>query len=100
MYSPVDGFTRTRSPTETNSGTFTVTPFSSLAGFVDAVDGAAPADPGAGANRWNLTAYAHAPKLAPQAADPDAEQRALAEQADRVSRLNRSRLALLQAARI
>ena len=36
-YSPVFGFTRTRSPLLTNSGTFTVTPFSSRAGFVDAV---------------------------------------------------------------
>ena len=37
MYSPVLGFTRTFSPVEMNSGTFTVTPFSSFAGFVDAV---------------------------------------------------------------
>src|SRR5215207_11250381 len=37
MYSPVPGFTRILSPVATNSGTFTVTPFSSLAGFVDAV---------------------------------------------------------------
>src|ERR671916_1158861 len=36
-YSPVFGFTRTRSPVPMNSGTFTVTPFSSLAGFDDAV---------------------------------------------------------------
>src|SRR5690348_4258469 len=36
-YSPVDGFTRTRSPVAMNSGTFTVTPFSSFAGFDDAV---------------------------------------------------------------
>src|SRR5678816_4442023 len=37
MYSPVVGFTRTFSPTLMNSGTFTVTPLSSFAGFVDAV---------------------------------------------------------------
>ena len=37
MYSPVVGFTRTFSPVLMNSGTFTVTPFSSVAGFVDAV---------------------------------------------------------------
>src|SRR5579871_643935 len=36
-YSPVSGFTRTFSPVRTNSGTLTVTPFSSFAGFVDAV---------------------------------------------------------------
>src|ERR687894_163653 len=36
-YSPVVGFTRTRSPVPMNSGTFTVTPFSSFAGFADAV---------------------------------------------------------------
>ena len=74
------------------------------AGFVDAVDGAAPGEPDAGANRWNLAAYDNAPKLAPQAADTAAgnaaEQRALDEQAERVARLNRSRLALLQTTRI
>ena len=37
MYSPVFGFTRTFSPVFTNSGTLIVTPFSSLAGLVDAV---------------------------------------------------------------
>ena len=37
MYSPVVGLTRILSPVATNSGTFTVTPFSSFAGFVDAV---------------------------------------------------------------
>src|SRR6202165_2139178 len=37
IYSPVFGFTRTFSPVLTTSGTLTVTPFSSLAGFVDAV---------------------------------------------------------------
>src|SRR5665213_1079814 len=35
-YSPVFGFTRMRSPELMNSGTFTDTPFSSFAGFVDA----------------------------------------------------------------
>src|SRR3982751_3820566 len=37
MYSPVVGFTRILSPVATNSGTFTVTPFSNFAGFDDAV---------------------------------------------------------------
>lgn len=70
------------------------------AGFVDVVVGAAH-EPDASANRWNLSAYDKAPKLdAPPPADIDAQQRALAEQADRVTRLNRSRLALLQTARI
>src|SRR5215211_5798697 len=36
-YSPVDGFTFTLSPVPTNSGTLIVTPFSSFAGFDDAV---------------------------------------------------------------
>src|SRR5687767_15104474 len=36
-YSPVEGFTLTLSPVPMNSGTFTVTPFSSFAGFCDAV---------------------------------------------------------------
>src|ERR671914_202794 len=36
-YSPVFGFTLTRSPVPMNSGTFTVTPFSNFAGFDDAV---------------------------------------------------------------
>src|SRR5690349_20423798 len=36
-YSPVLGLTFTLSPVPTNSGTCTVTPFSSFAGFVDAV---------------------------------------------------------------
>lgn len=36
-YSPVLGFTRTRVPCSMNSGTFTVTPFSSFAGFDEAV---------------------------------------------------------------
>lgn len=73
------------------------------AGFVDVIDGAAPADPAAAANAWNLAAYAHAPKLSQRgdgAADQAAQQRELAEHADRVARLNRSRLALLQTARI
>src|SRR5690606_40153469 len=37
MYSPVFGFTRTRSPVAMNSGTLIVTPFSSTAGFELAV---------------------------------------------------------------
>ncbi len=37
IYSPVFGFTRTFSPVFTNSGTLIVTPFSSFAGFADAV---------------------------------------------------------------
>jgi hypothetical protein len=36
-YSPVVGFTRTRVPCSMNSGTFTTTPFSSFAGFDEAV---------------------------------------------------------------
>src|SRR5687767_13694788 len=36
-YSPVFGFTRTRSPVPMTSGTLTVTPFSSFAGFDEAV---------------------------------------------------------------
>src|SRR5436309_13619916 len=36
-YSPVFGFTRILSPVPMNSGTFTVAPFSSFAGFCDAV---------------------------------------------------------------
>ena len=36
MYSPVFGLTRIFSPLLTNSGTFTVTPFSSFAGLLDA----------------------------------------------------------------
>src|SRR5688500_7071242 len=37
MYSPVVGLTRTFSPVLMNSGTLTVTPFSRVAGLVDAV---------------------------------------------------------------
>ena len=58
------------------------------AGFVDQIDGAADADKSA---RWNLSAYANAPKPA----EPEVAA-LLAEQADRQHRLNRSRLALLQ----
>jgi ATP-dependent Clp protease protease subunit len=62
------------------------------AGFVDQIDGASD---GGKAARWNLSAYANAPK---PTADP--EQVALAAQAqadaaERLTRLNRSRLALL-----
>ena len=57
------------------------------AGFVDQIDGAGDADKSA---RWNLSAYANAPKQE----EPDSSQ--LAEQADRQHRLNRSRLAMLQ----
>lgn len=64
------------------------------AGFVDEVlQAAQPQDqPAASAARWNLSAYANAPKLAaptPPAEDP-------AQLAQRQQRLNRSRLALLQ----
>lgn len=64
------------------------------AGFVDQVLSASQASNGAqaGAGRWNLSAYANAPKLSPQ--QPTAEE--LAAQAQRVARLNRSRLELLQ----
>jgi ATP-dependent Clp protease protease subunit len=58
------------------------------AGFVDQIDGAGDADKSA---RWNLSAYANAPKPA----EPEAAA-LLAEQADRQHRLNRSRLALLR----
>ncbi len=59
------------------------------AGFVDEVTGA---DDDGKAARWNLSAYANAPK--PKApAEPDPAE--LAAQADRQHRLNRSRLALL-----
>ena len=58
------------------------------AGFVDQIDGAGDADKSA---RWNLSAYANAPKPT----EPEAAA-LLAEQADRQHRLNRSRLALLQ----
>lgn len=61
------------------------------AGFVDEIGGAAD-DNAKAAGRWNLSAYANAPKPAePPAIDP-AE---LAAQAERQHRLNRSRLALL-----
>ena len=59
------------------------------AGFVDQIDGAGDADKSA---RWNLSAYANAPKPT----EPEAAA-LLAEQADRQHRLNRSRLALLHA---
>ena len=57
------------------------------AGFVDEIEGAADGDKSA---RWNLSAYANAPKPA----EPDAGA-LLAEQADRQQRLNRSRLGAL-----
>ena len=60
------------------------------AGFVDQVDGAAEPDAAA---RWNLSAYANAPKPAPK---PEPKPDDTAAQAERVARLNRSRLALLQ----
>lgn len=62
------------------------------AGFIDVIDGAADA-PDAKANRWNLSAYANAPKLEEPPPQPDPAD--LAAQADRQSRLNRSRFALL-----
>lgn len=68
------------------------------AGFVDevfvasqAAEGAAPA----ASARWNLSAYANAPKVQPPA-QPPKDDNNLAELAARQQRLNRSRLALLQ----
>lgn len=64
------------------------------AGFVDQVLSASQSGNSTQANagRWNLSAYANAPKQAPQR--PTAAE--LAAQAQRVARLNRSRLELLQ----
>lgn len=59
------------------------------AGFIDEITGAADDSKAA---RWNLSAYSNAPKPADP---PPADAAALAEQADRQHRLNRSRLALL-----
>lgn len=75
------------------------------AGFADAIVGAADHGGQAGAaggaaNRWNLAAYANAPKPADPPSDDAAAQRAIDEQAQRIARLNRSRLSLLQTARI
>lgn len=61
------------------------------AGFVDSVVGA-DAGTQARAGAWNLSAYANAPKAA---ATPPADDPAITEQAARVARLNRSRLAAL-----
>ena len=68
------------------------------AGFVDSVitGGAAPADATqASAARWNLSAYAHAPQLAPPAQPVGPSAAELTALADRQARLNRSRLAAL-----
>jgi ATP-dependent Clp protease protease subunit len=59
------------------------------AGFVDEVSGA---DDSGKAARWNLSAYANAPK---PKAPPEPDPADLAAQAERQHRLNRSRLALL-----
>lgn len=61
------------------------------AGFVDSIDGGADAP--SAMNRWNLSAYANAPKL--DEPPPKHDPADLAAQADRQSRLNRSRFALL-----
>lgn len=61
------------------------------AGFVDSVIEPPKADDGKAA-RWNLSAYANAPKREEPAGPTDAD---IAAQAARVSRLNRSRLAAL-----
>lgn len=64
--------------------------------LVDSIVGAeaaAAADATEAAARWNLSAYANAPKLARR--PPAANDEAIAAQADRVARLNRSRLAAL-----
>lgn len=60
------------------------------AGFIDEITGAADESKSA---RWNLSAYANAPK---PAYSPPVDAAALAEQADRQHRLNRSRFALLR----
>lgn len=66
------------------------------AGFVDTIITAAatPAAAQQNAGRWNLSAYANAPQP-PAPAAPCAQD--IAAQADRIQRLNRSRLALLSA---
>lgn len=67
------------------------------AGFVDTIDANTKRDTSAQASaaRWNLSAYANAPKLAPPAPEPDAEL-----QARVVAQLqhNRNRLGLYQKA--
>lgn len=64
------------------------------AGFVDAiVVPSQSAGPQASVVRWNLSAYGNAPKL--QAAPKPPDQAEIAAQAERLMRLNRSRLAAL-----
>ena len=58
------------------------------AGFVDAIDG--QADAPAAMSKWNLSAYANAPRIEPPKPEPE-----LSAIADNQSRLNRSRFALL-----
>lgn len=60
------------------------------AGFVDTILTGDSQSTQAKAGAWNLSAYANAPKLTPPPAEPD-----LAELSNRVTRLNRSRLAAL-----
>ena len=61
--------------------------------FVDSVITAPPADATqASAARWNLSAYANAPKAPEPKAPTDAD---IAAHAERIARLNRSRLAAL-----
>lgn len=67
--------------------------------LVDTIVGAAEADPAApeateAAARWNLSAYANAPKLQPRRS-PAPDEAAIAANAERIGRLNRSRLAAL-----
>lgn len=65
------------------------------AGFVDQIDGADGSTQAAA--RWDLAAYANAPKPAAPPTAPTDPAAALAADADRTTRLNRSRLtALLQ----
>lgn len=66
------------------------------AGFVDSVITGAATDASASAARWNLSAYAHAPKLQASAPPPPAPTEAeLTEAAARQQRFNRARLAAL-----
>jgi ATP-dependent Clp protease protease subunit len=65
------------------------------AGFVDSVITGTSAQASAAAARWNLSAYAHPPKIQTSAQPPAPDETALSEQAARTARLNRSRLAAL-----
>ncbi len=66
------------------------------AGFVDQIITVPAPATDATAARWNLSAYANAPKLQPPAPAHVPDTAALTAAAARAARLNRSRLALLQ----